>query len=76
LSRQRTWCVSSDPDFTAKAAEIVGLYLDPPENAIVICVDEKPSMQALSRTTGYVKTRNGKTVTAIKSTYRRSGTQI
>lgn len=75
LSRQRTWCVSSDPDFTAKAAEIVGLYLDPPENAIVICVDEKPSMQALSRTTGYVKTRNGKTVTAIKSTYRRNGTQ-
>ena len=75
LSRQRTWCVSTDPDFTAKAAEIVALYLAPPENAIVICVDEKPSMQALSRTTGYVKTRNGKTVIAIKSTYRRNGTQ-
>lgn len=75
LSRQRTWCVSADPNFTAKAAEIVGLYLNPPENAIVICVDEKPSMQALSRTTGYVKTRNKKTVSAIKSTYRRNGTQ-
>lgn len=75
LSRQRTWCVSTDPDFTAKAAEIVGLYLAPPENAVVICVDEKPSVQALSRTTGYVKTRNGKTVTAVKSTYRRNGTQ-
>jgi len=75
LSRQRTWCVSSDPDFTAKAAEIVALYLAPPENAIVICVDEKPSMQALSRTTGYVKTRNGKIVKAIRSTYRRNGTQ-
>ena len=75
LSRQRTWCVSTDPDFTAKASEIVGLCLNPPENAIVICVDEKPSMQALSRTTGYVKTRNKKTVSAIKSTYRRNGTQ-
>jgi len=75
LSRQRTWCVSADPDFTAKAAEIVGLYLNPPENAVVICVDEKPSMQALSRTTGYVKTRNKKTVSAIKGTYRRNGTQ-
>ena len=75
LSRQRTWCVSTDPEFTAKAAEIVALYLAPPENAVVICVDEKPSMQALSRTTGYVKTRNGKVVTAVKSTYRRNGTQ-
>ena len=75
LSRQRTWCVSTDPEFTAKAAEIVALYLAPPENAVVICVDEKPSMQALSRTTGYVKTRNGKVMTAIKSTYRRNGTQ-
>jgi transposase len=75
LSRQRTWCVSADPNFTAKASEIVGLYLAPPENAIVICVDEKPSMQALSRTTGYIKTKNGKTITAVKSTYRRNGTQ-
>jgi transposase len=75
LSRQRTWCVSTDPNFTAKATEIIALYLAPPENAIVICVDEKPSMQALSRTTGYVRTRNGKTVRAIKSTYRRNGTQ-
>ena len=75
LSRQRSWCVSTDPDFTAKAAEIIALYLAPPENAIVISVDEKPSMQALSRTTGYVRTRNGKIVKAIKSTYRRNGTQ-
>ena len=75
LARQRTWCVSADPEFTAKTAEIVGLYLNPPENAIIISVDEKPSMQALSRTTGYVKTRNGKTMRAIKSTYRRNGTQ-
>lgn len=75
LSRKRTWCVSTDPEFTAKAADIVGLYLAPPENAVVLCIDEKPSMQALSRTTGYVQTRNGKTMRAIKSTYRRNGTQ-
>ena len=53
LSRQRSWCVSIDPEFTTKAAEIVGLYLNPPENALVISVDEKPSIQALERTTGY-----------------------
>jgi len=75
LSRQRTWCVSTDPEFTEKAADIVGLYLAPPKNAVVICVDEKPSMQALSRTTGYVTLRNGKTMRAVKSTYRRNGTQ-
>jgi transposase len=75
LARLRTWCISTDPEFTAKAADIVGLYLNPPENAIVLSVDEKPSIQALSRTTGFVKTSNGKTVRAVKSTYRRNGTQ-
>src|SRR5437773_10190337 len=49
LSRQRSWCVSTDPEFTAKAADIVGLYLNPPENALVISVDEKPSIQALEQ---------------------------
>ena len=75
LARMRTWCVSTDPEFTAKAADIVGLYLNPPENAVVLSVDEKPGIQALSRTTGYVKTRSGKMVKAVKSTYRRNGTQ-
>lgn len=74
LSRQRSWCVSTDPEFAAKAADIVGLYLEPPTNAIVISIDEKPSMQALSRTTGYVYADNGKVVRAYKSTYRRNGT--
>ena len=41
--------MSTDPQFTQKAADIVGLYLDPPENAVVISVDEKPSIQALER---------------------------
>src|SRR5437016_7689525 len=46
--------VSTDPQFAAKAADIVGLYLDPPLNALVVCVDEKPSIQALQRKTDYV----------------------
>jgi len=69
LSRQRSWCVSTDPEFAAKAADIVGLYLNPPEKALVISVDEKPSMQALERSTGYVETDNGKIVRGFKSTY-------
>ena len=74
LQRQRSWCVSTDKEFSAKAADIVGLYLDPPHNAIVICVDEKPSIQALERATGYVETSSGKIVRGLKSTYRRHGT--
>lgn len=74
LSRQRSWCVSTDPEFIPKAADIVGLYLDPPENALVISVDEKPSIQALDRATGYVETDNGKIVHGFKSTYKRHGT--
>jgi transposase len=74
LSRQRSWCVSTDREFVPKAADIVGLYLDPPENALVISVDEKPSIQALERATGYVETGNGKIVHGFKSTYRRHGT--
>jgi transposase len=74
LSRQRSWCVSTDPEFTPKAADIVGLYLDPPQNAMVLAVDEKPSIQALERATGYVQTDNGKIVRGFKSTYKRHGT--
>ncbi|NTV43968.1 MAG: IS630 family transposase, partial [Syntrophobacteraceae bacterium] len=74
LSRQRSWCVSTDPEFIPKAADIVGLYLNPPENALVISVDEKPSIQALERATGYVQTDNGKIVHGFKSTYKRHGT--
>lgn len=74
LRRQRSWCVSTDPEFAAKAADIIGLYLNPPENALVLSVDEKPSIQALERKTGYVKTRSGKVVRAYKSTYKRHGT--
>ena len=44
LSGRKSRCQSNDPEFAAKAAEIVGLYMAPPENAIVLAVDEKPSM--------------------------------
>lgn len=74
LQRQRSWCVSTDKEFAAKAADIVGLYLNPPEKALVISVDEKPSIQALERKTGYVETDNGKIVRGLKSTYKRHGT--
>jgi transposase len=74
LRRQRSWCVSTDPEFSAKAADIVGLYLNPPEKALVLSVDEKPSIQALERAVGYVETDSGKIVRGFKSTYRRHGT--
>ena len=73
LQRQRTWCVSTDPHFAEKAADVIGLYLNPPENAIVISVDEKTSIQALERPSGYVMTQSGEIVRGIKSTYTRHG---
>jgi transposase len=74
LRRMRSWCVSTDPEFAAKAADVIGLYLGPPDNALVLSVDEKPSIQALERKTGYVQTSSGKVVRGIKSTYKRHGT--
>ena len=73
-SRQRTWCVSTEPCFATKAADIVGLYINPPEKAIVISADEKPMIQALERDVGYVTTHDKKVVRAMKSTYKRHGT--
>ncbi len=74
LQRHRSWCISTDTNFASKAADIVGLYLAPPVNAIVLCVDEKPSIQALERKTGYIKTESGKVIRAYQSTYKRHGT--
>jgi len=45
----KMWVNSQDPDFEAKMMDVVGLYLDPPENALVVSVDEKTSIQALGR---------------------------
>jgi transposase len=47
--RQETFKLSTDPDFVAKVRDIVGLYLSPPEHAVVLCVDEKSQIQALER---------------------------
>jgi transposase len=74
LQRHRSWCVSTDPEFAAKAADVIGLYLNPPQNALVLSVDEKPSIQALERAHGYVQTSSGKIVQGMKSTYKRHGT--
>ena len=74
LERLRSWCVSTDKEFAAKAADIVGLYLDPPLNAIILSLDEKPSIQAIERASGYVETDSGAVVRALKSTYKRHGT--
>jgi transposase len=47
---QETWKLSTDPQFIDKVRDVVGLYLDPPAHAIVLCVDEKSQIQALERT--------------------------
>jgi hypothetical protein len=52
LSGRKSWCVSTDPEFVPKAADIVALYMSPPGNAVVLSVDEKPSIQALERAQG------------------------
>jgi transposase len=47
--RLRTYMMSDDPDFETKAADIIGLYMSPPQHAAVFCVDEKTAIQALDR---------------------------
>jgi len=74
MQRRRSWCVSTDPQFAQKAADIVGLYLEPPENALVICVDEKPSIQALERAQGWLRLPNGEAVRGFNHEYERHGT--
>lgn len=74
LQRRRSWCISTDPEFARKAADIVGLYLDPPENALVLCVDEKPHIQALERAQGWLRLPNGKALTGYSHNYKRHGT--
>ena len=74
LQRHRSWCVSTDPRFAVKSADMIGLYLNPPHHALVLAIDEKPSIQALERARGFVFTRSGKLVRGLKSTYKRPGT--
>jgi len=73
LQRRRSWCVSTDPEFTQKAADIVGLYLNPPEDAIVISVDEKPAIQALERAQGWLRLPDGQALRGFSHEYKRHG---
>jgi transposase len=68
----RTYKVSRDPAFAAKVTDVVGLYLHPPEHAIVLSVDEKTSIQALERTQRPLPLRTGRAVRHTHD-YRRHG---
>src|ERR1051325_9656051 len=68
----RTYKVSRDPAFAAKVKDVVGLYLNPPENAIVLSVDEKTSIQALERTQMPLPLRTGRAVRHTHD-YKRHG---
>lgn len=68
------WCGRSpDPEFESKMVNIVGLYMDPPENAIVLCVDEKTQIQALDRTQPILPLKE-KAPKRLTATYKRNGT--
>ncbi len=71
--RVRSWLTSKDPEFWEKAADVCGLYLDPPANALVLSVDEKTGMQAKSRTNPTKPSRPGM-VERREFEYRRHGT--
>lgn len=74
LQRRRSWCISTDPQFAQKAADIVGLYLAPPQNAVVLSMDEKPAIQALERAQGWLRLPNGRALTGFNHEYKRHGT--
>lgn len=74
LQRRRSWCISTDPEFSPKAADIVGLYLEPPKNAVVLSFDEKPSIQALERAQGWLRLPNGEALRGFNHEYKRHGT--
>src|SRR6516165_10503949 len=69
----RTFKISNDPDFAEKLEAIVGLYLNPPEHAIVLCADEKSQIQALDRTQPGLPIKKGRCGTMTHD-YKRNGT--
>jgi transposase len=71
--RQESWKLSRDPLFIDKVRDVVGLYLDPPERAVVLCVDEKSQIQALDRTAPVFPMLPGVPVRASHD-YKRAGT--
>ena len=70
---EKTFKVSNDPHFEEKLCDVVGLYLNPPENAVVFCVDEKTSIQALDRTQPGLPLKKGRCGT-VTHDYKRNGT--
>jgi DDE superfamily endonuclease len=90
LAGRKSWCLATDPEFAAKAADIIGLYLNPPDNAVVLAVDAcpvraglgprsptrpgKPAIQALERAQGYRKLPNGRARTGFAHESKRRGT--
>jgi len=74
LERRHSWCVSTDPEFARKAADIVGLYLGPPAGAVVLSVDEKPAIQVLERAQGWLRLPNGRSLRGFNHEYKRHGT--
>lgn len=68
-----TFKLSNDPAFEEKLIDVVGLYLDPPEKAIVLCMDEKSSIQALDRTQPSLPMKKGRGETMTHD-YKRNGT--
>lgn len=71
--RIKTFKISDDPDFAEKVIDIVGLYLNPPSNAMVLCVDEKTQIQALDRTQPGLALSPGK-IGSRTHDYKRNGT--
>ena len=71
--RRETFKFSTDPELEAKVRDVVGLYLNPPQNAIVLCVDEKSQIQALNRTQPILPVRPGLPERATHD-YKRNGT--
>lgn len=71
--RLETFKLSTDPDFVAKVRDVVGLYVSPPEHAIVLCVDEKSQIQALDRTQPLLPMRPGQPARRSHD-YKRHGT--
>jgi hypothetical protein len=74
ILRRPSWCTTTDPEFGPNAAGVVDLYLNPPGKAIVVCVDEKPHIQALQRAQGYLRLADGRAVNGFSHCYRRNGT--
>jgi transposase len=68
-----TFKLSNDPQFEQKLVDVVGLYLDPPDKAVVLCMDEKSQMQALDRTQPSLPMKKGRAGTMTHD-YKRNGT--